>query len=574
MDFLDALKNLKNAKPSSAPAAGPANAEQLFNQFLQAKEEGDDRRALEYVKESMELGYLPAMREYGYLLMMGVMDDEGNTILEEDLENGFNYERRAAQSGDVPAMVRVGLHYFQGCGTEADVDQAAHYWEIAARYGAPEAKLKLAELYIMGLGEDQDYDEGLRLLDEAIKELPETPDAEHFINTPDWNLGEALFWKGMIYYYGLGQEQNRNSAMVLFKLAKKGFPVADNVVDDGEDPREALKGYDYPCDPQSWWEIYCDSDDEEEEEDDEFPYAEEEDKYDEWSEEEMELAHAAMMGDIQSLVKIGNLVCQWDGFMPLLDIAINDDPEYESLYEEGYEHWRNDEYMDAADSFFTPACNGNTDALLMIGRCWFDYWKNGDGDEETCWSKAFEWFLKSACNLNENAMYYLGEAYYYGRVPNEDGEFDYQSNYEAAAFWFKQAAYHWEHVNPNHCHADAANYLGTMYDDGLIDGRKDPVKAVECYKRATELSDRTLAWYNLGMAYEFGKGVPENLDKAMECYRKVADFNWDAEARYGILLYNRASTRDQQNRAIEHLKHAAEMSSIAKDALKQLGISC
>ena len=223
MDFLDALKNLKNAKPSSAPAAGPANAEQLFNQFLQAKEEGDDRRALEYVKESMELGYLPAMREYGYLLMMGVMDDEGNTILEEDLENGFNYERRAAQSGDVPAMVRVGLHYFQGYGTEADIDEAAHYWETAARYGAQEAKLKLAELYIMGLGEDQDYDEGLRLLDEAIKELPDTPDAELFINTPDWNLGEALFWKGMLCYYGLGQEQNRNSAMVLFQGAPTPF---------------------------------------------------------------------------------------------------------------------------------------------------------------------------------------------------------------------------------------------------------------------------------------------------------------------------------------------------------------
>ena len=200
MSLFDALKSLKSAAPTANPSADPSNAEQLFNQFLQAREEGDDEQALEYV-------------------------------------------RRAAQGGDIPSMVRLGLHYFQGCGTEADVDQAAHYWEIAARYGAPEAKLKLAELYIMGLGEDQDYDEGLRLLDEAIKELPETPDAEHFINTPDWNLGEALFWKGIIYYYGLGQEQNHHSAMMYFKLAKKGFPVADNVVDDGEDPREALKGY-------------------------------------------------------------------------------------------------------------------------------------------------------------------------------------------------------------------------------------------------------------------------------------------------------------------------------------------
>ena len=89
----------------------------------------------------------------------------------------------------------------------------------------------------------------------------------------------------------------------------------------------------------------------------------------------------------------------------------------------------------------------------------------------------------------------------------------------------RQAAYQWEHVNRKRCHADAANYLGTMYADGLIDGRKDPEKAVECYKRATELSDRTLAWYNLGMAYAYGNGVPKNRDKAIECLRHAAKFD-------------------------------------------------
>lgn len=516
MDLLDALK-----KKSSGPEkASPGKAEQLFEQYLQAREEGDPD-FLEYVKESMELGYLPAIGEYGNILMLGVVDDDGNAILEEDHETGFEYELKAADEGYLPSMVRVGLHYFQGCGTEADIDEATRYWEMAAEQGAPEAKLKLAELYIMGIGEDQDYDEGLRLLDEAIKELPETPDDEHYLNDPEWNLGEARFWKGMLYYYGLGQALNRYSAMVLFKQAQKGFPVADNVVDDGEDPREALEGYDYPYDQQSWWDIYGAPDEEEEE----FPYAEEEEKYEVWSEEEIELAHAALMGDIPSLVEIGNKILEWDGYMSLLDIAIIDDPEYDQLYEEGYEHWFNEEYMEAADSFFTPACNGNTDAMNMIGRCWHEQWNSENGDIDECLPKAFEWFLKGACNLDENAMYHLGEAYYLGQVPNEDGELDFESNYEAAAYWFRQAAYQWEHVNRKRCHADAANYLGTMYADGLIDGRKDPEKAVECYKRATELSDRTLAWYNLGMAYAFGNGVPKNRDKAIECLRHAAKFD-------------------------------------------------
>ena len=216
MDLLDALK-----KKSSGPEkASPGKAEQLFEQYLQAREEGDTD-FLEYVKESMELGYVPAIGEYGNILMLGVVDDDGNAILEEDHETGFEYELKAADEGYLPSMVRVGLHYFQGCGTEADIDEATRYWEMAAEQGAPEAKLKLAELYIMGIGEDQDYDEGLRLLDEAIKELPETPDEEHYINDPEWNLGEARFWKGMLYYYGLGQALNRYSAMVLFKQAQK-----------------------------------------------------------------------------------------------------------------------------------------------------------------------------------------------------------------------------------------------------------------------------------------------------------------------------------------------------------------
>lgn len=111
MDLLDALRR----NSGSAPAQGPGKAERLFDQFLQARNEGDDPQAFEYIKESMELGYLPAIGEYGNMLMLGVTDDEGNTVEEEDQE----------------------------------------------------AKLKLAQLYIMGLGEDQDYDEALRLLDQA-----------------------------------------------------------------------------------------------------------------------------------------------------------------------------------------------------------------------------------------------------------------------------------------------------------------------------------------------------------------------------------------------------------------------
>ena len=45
----------------------------------------------------------------------------------------------------------------------------------------------------------------------------------------------------------------------------------------------------------------------------------------------------------------------------------------------------------------------------------------------------------------------------------------------------------------------------------------------------TELSDRTPAWYNLGMAYAYGNGVPKNRDKAIECLRHAAKYDDQAK---------------------------------------------
>ena len=86
---------------------------------------------------------------------------------------------------------------------------------------------------------------------------------------------------------------------------------------------------------------------------------------------------------------------------------------------------------------FREAANeGNADAMALYGRCIElnydkDYFKGVSKDERL--AEALRWIRKSAENGSSSGCYYLGSAYYYGKL-------GLSSNTMEAYTWFKKGA--------------------------------------------------------------------------------------------------------------------------------------
>lgn len=85
--------------------------------------------------------------------------------------------------------------------------------------------------------------------------------------------------------------------------------------------------------------------------------------------------------------------------------------------------------------------------------------------------------------------------------------------------------------------AKSQHNLGVMYDYGR-GVPQDNTEALKWYRKAAEqgLPD---AQYNLGLMYEKGQGVPQNHTEAGKWYRRAADQGLpEAQVNLGIMYYN------------------------------------
>lgn len=71
--------------------------------------------------------------------------------------------------------------------------------------------------------------------------------------------------------------------------------------------------------------------------------------------------------------------------------------------------------------------------------------------------------------------------------------------------------------------------FGALYDNGSGGYEEDPKEAVAWYQRSAAQGNH-LALNRLGSMYEIGRGVPENVQEALRCWRRAA-----AQVRYASL---------------------------------------
>lgn len=169
-------------------------------------------------------------------------------------------------------------------------------------------------------------------------------------------------------------------------------------------------------------------------------------------------------------------------------------------------------YQKALEYFQKSGEQGNSRGYQRIGY----FYIAGLGVEKSK-EKAQEYFEK-AVELNDStAMNSLGSMY-------KDGLIDNKKNFEEAKRYYEMA----EKLGD----LTAANNLGKLYYDGFL-GKKDYATAKMYFEKAKETEP--IAWYNLGLIYQFGdvestnseekKGVKQDLNIAIQYFLKAAQLN-------------------------------------------------
>ncbi len=93
--------------------------------------------------------------------------------------------------------------------------------------------------------------------------------------------------------------------------------------------------------------------------------------------------------------------------------------------------------------------------------------------------------------------------------------------------------------------------LGFAYYTGIDSMPKDYHKAVEYFTKAAELGDFE-AQYNLGVCYDYGRGVAQDRKKAADLYQKAADKG------HSIAQFNLASLYESGDGVPQDFVKAAE----------------
>lgn len=106
----------------------------------------NDGSGLAKLKRLAELGYAPAQNDLGKLF------ENGDLGLTKDLSAARLWTERAAKSGVVEAMHRMGLYHYYGQGGAQNPVLAAQWFRRAAERGMLDSQYNLAQLYETGLG--------------------------------------------------------------------------------------------------------------------------------------------------------------------------------------------------------------------------------------------------------------------------------------------------------------------------------------------------------------------------------------------------------------------------------------
>lgn len=173
----------------------------------------------------------------------------------------------------------------------------------------------------------------------------------------------------------------------------------------------------------------------------------------------------------------------------------------------------------AIDWYTKGAQLGNADCMNSLGNIY---------RKQENYLLAMEWYTKAVNTEDENsdAMNSLGLMYYNGEGVSEDEE--------TAKKWFIRAA---ENNNIN-----AINNLGWLYKQD-----EDYVQSVYWYQKSAQKGNEE-GMFELGCAYDFGRGLNQNKNEAFRWYEKAAEQGHNQAMGYLGYAYKNGEGTEQDYR--------------------------
>ena len=159
---------------------------------------------------------------------------------------------------------------------------------------------------------------------------------------------------------------------------------------------------------------------------------------------------------------------------------------------------------DMAEAFrfyMIAAKAGSDEAQFWVGKFYAEGW----GGVAKDYSKAVEWYEKSATQDNSDAICAMGWCYQLGNGVEQD--------YAKAVQWFKKGV--------DHGGGTCMKNLARLIEEGK-GAEQDYEVALGLFKKATE-NDCDRANYHVGRFYENGLGCDKDIDEAKVWYKKAAD---------------------------------------------------
>lgn len=179
----------------------------------------------------------------------------------------------------------------------------------------------------------------------------------------------------------------------------------------------------------------------------------------------------------------------------------------------------NQNLQTAIDWYTKGAQLGNADCMNSLGNIY---------RKQENYLLAMEWYTKAVNTEDENsdAMNSLGLMYYNGEGVSEDEE--------TAKKWFIRAA-----ENNN---ISAINNLGWLYKQD-----EDYVQSVYWYQKSAQKGNEE-GMFELGCAYDFGRGLNQNKNEAFKWYEKAAEQGHNQAMGYLGYAYKNGEGTEQDYR--------------------------